>query len=179
MLFKLALFAVATSVAATPGDGRQPPPSDDFVGGLCAAVESKVLENAPSYNQVTYLYQQFIAEASGVQFTDSSEQYNSKIATWLNANMPTLLCNTSNFNPRNGNILKLAVARQNNSFINDAILNWKIDLNQIDATDGKTVLDYIEDRKASSGTTSAFGKTLQRYWEKFRAAGAKRASELH
>eukprot|EP01034_Spumella_vulgaris_P002641 gene2641-3425_t len=60
----------------------------------------------------------------------------------MNANAASLVCNMTNFNPRNGSILNLAVARQADDFIGDAVVNWKVDLNQIDAIDGKTVLDY-------------------------------------
>lgn len=172
----IGVFAGIAIAAANPAKAK--PPSDNFVGSLCVAVESKIEENQIRHDQVTYRYQQMLADVAGVGSTDPADLYNAKIARWVDSNMPKLLCNSINFNPRNGNLLKLAVARQNNSFIDDALTDWKINLNQIDATDGKTVLDYIEDRKASSGTESSFGKTLQRYWTKFRAAGAKRAAEL-
>ena len=83
----------------------------------------------------------------------------------MNANAASLVCNMTNFNPRNGSILKLAVARQADDFIGDAVVNWKVDLNQIDAIDGKTVLDYITDQRTNAGPT--FVTMLNRYYKLF------------
>jgi len=92
------------------------------------------------------------------------------------ANAASLVCNMSNFNPRNSSILKLAVARQADDFIGDAVVNWKVDLNQIDAIDGKTVLDYITDRRTNAGPT--FVTMLDRYYKLFSDGGARHALEL-
>lgn len=153
-------------------------PNQLDVPGFCAAVESKIMENQPAHPSVTYRYQSMIYSASCIEASDSDETIKAKVQNFWNTYHSRLTCNTINFNPRNGNILKLAVARQSASFINDAVSTWNVGLNHVDAVDNGTVLDYIEQRKNQAGTASAFGKTLQRYYDKFRAAGAKHSREL-
>lgn len=143
---------------------------------FCTAVDSKEMSPAPLHPDVLYQYQDMLVEAADVRPLDSSDVLNEKIRIFLNANSSSLVCNMVNFNPRNGNVYKLAVARQADDFITDALQHWRVDLNQIDATDGKTVLDYIADRRATAGPT--YARTLGRYYDRFRAAGARHASEL-
>jgi hypothetical protein len=143
---------------------------------FCTAVDSKSFENNPTRDGVLYQYQTMVYDAAGVLPNDSSEVAFQKSKAFMDANAASLVCNLINFNPRSGSILKLAVARQSNEFIWDAVVNWKLDLNQIDATDGKTVLDYITDRRASAGPT--FARTLDRYYKRFRDGGARHAHEL-
>ncbi len=125
-----------------------------------------------------YRFQTILNMASGVMPSDTQEQVYAKIRTFLNRNMPSLLCSQSDFNPNNGNVLKLAVSRQSNRFIEFVLERWKPNLNQIDAVDGRTVLDYIEFRRTQAGATSTFGVTLDRYYKRFRAAGALHAREI-
>ncbi len=143
---------------------------------FCNAVDSKVPAGTFSHDTVLYFYQDMLVEAAGVSASDSPEMAYDKIRLFMDANSASLVCNLTNFNPRNGNVYKLAVARQADGFINDALDNWHVDLNQVDATDGKTVLDYISDRRATAGPT--YARTLSRYYDRFRAAGARHASEL-
>ncbi len=171
-------LAVVLSPAAT----AQSASSALDIGGFCAAIESKVLDIPPSHPLTTYMYQAMLVRAAGVQQSDDAEALGRKVRAVLDAQMPRLVCNTINFNPRNGSILKLAVARQNTSFIND-VLRWKVALNLVDTTDGKTVLDYIRDRRDAAlansiGKPSSFAATMDRYYRKFRAAGALHRSEL-
>ena len=77
----------------------------------------------------------------------------------------------------NGNILKLAVARRFDSVIENAAQVWKVNLNVVDDSDKKTVLDYVQDQiKVFKNTRNE--AELQGYYKVFRAAGAKHASEL-
>ena len=153
-------------------------PNQLDVAGFCTAVETKVLENNPTHANITYLYQSMIYSASCIEASDSDVTIKAKVQNFWNTYHSKLSCNTSNFSPRDGNILKLAIARQSGSFINDAITTWGVGLNHVDKVDSATVLDYIEKRKLQTGTASSFGKTLQRYYDKFRAAGAKHSREL-
>lgn len=145
-------------------------------GSFCTAVDSKVLTVRFTHDTVLYQYQDMLVEAAGVLPADSAEVSYEKIRVFMDANASSLTCNMINFNPRNGNIYKLAVARQADGFIDDALDHWNVDLNHVDATDGKTVLDYIVDRRSNAGPTWA--RTLDRYYARFRAAGARHASEL-
>lgn len=176
MLGQAAIASIALLLSG--GLAPQPGPDPAWVRNLCAAVESQSVQLNPSPSYIRYNYESQLAVAAGVISTDTRETAHRKIGAYLDENMPYLLCNQFNFNPRNGNILKLAVAKNSGSFIRAALQDWRIrQLNQVDATDGKTVLDFIQDRRAAAGESS-LGRTLSRYYEQFRAAGALHASEL-
>ena len=166
----LAMSAEAPAQRAVPFDASG-------IRNFCAAVSSPLVELHPVYPSQRYGFESYLAEWALVRPDDPVPEIHRKIGRFLNANMPSLLCNQVNFNPRNGNILKLAVLRQSNSFIRNVLTDWHVDLNQIDAADGKTVLDYIQDRRARAGSTS-LSRTMDRYYTSFRAAGARHASEL-
>ena len=174
----LASLAVALGMCVAPSLAAAAPKQGsglDF-GSFCTAVEAKVLENHPAHDTILYRHQNLVYDAAGVAPHEKPETAYEKVRAFLDANASSLTCNLINFNPRNGNIYKLAVARQSDGFIDDALDNWHVDLNQIDATDGKTVLDYIADRRATAGPT--YTRILDRYYNRFRAAGAKHAAEL-
>jgi hypothetical protein len=168
--------AFAICIAVSPAAAEAQEQAEFNYRSFCTALDSKALENMPTHDTVLYQYQTMLYEAAGVTPQDSPEVAYERTKVFLNTNAASLVCNIVNFNPRNGNIYKLAVACQADGFINDALDNWHVDLNQVDATDGKTVLDYITDRRATAGPT--FARILDRYYARFRAAGARHASEL-
>ena len=145
---------------------------------FCSAVESKLTETQPIHSSVRYRYQNLIYTAACIVSGDSNETIRAKIQNFWNRFHGEMTCNQYNFNPRNGSVLKLAVIRQSNRFIDDALSNWRIGLNHVDETDHLTVLDYIELRKAQAGPTSPMAVTYQRYYDRFRSAGAKHSREL-
>ena len=151
-------------------------PNELNIVTFCNAVDAKVLETEPTHDNILYRYQTMIYSASCVLPNDNDEVIRSKVQNFWNRYHDRLTCNMVNFNPRNGSILKLAVARQADSFIDDSITSWQVGLNHIDTVDNGTVLDYIEQRKTNAGPT--FARTLQRYYDRFRAAGAKHRREL-
>lgn len=151
-------------------------PNELNIPTFCNAVDSKVLETDPTHDNILYRYQTMIYAASCVVSSDSDDVIKSKVQNFWNRYHDRLTCNLTNFNPRNGSILKLAVARQSDDFINDSISSWQVGLNHVDTVDNGTVLDYIEQRKTNAGPT--FARTLQRYYDRFRAAGAKHRREL-
>lgn len=132
----------------------------------------------PSHPSIQYQYQTMIFSASCVVNSDSDDVIKAKVQNFWNKYHDRLLCNQFNFNPRNGNILKLAVAKQSGRFIADAVSRWQISLNHVDDADHLTVLDYIEQRRASAGENTPYGRTLKRYYDQFKAAGAKHSREL-
>ncbi len=174
------LFILATLVSAQSANAQARPPDpfdDPGITNLCAAVANPLAELDPYHPSILYRFESHIFHWAGVTPIDSESQMSAKIRKFFDGSGSRLVCNQANFNPRNGNIFKLAIARQSNRFIDD-VVRWSVDLNQVDAVDGRTVLDYIRDRRAAVGEGSSFGQTLGRYYNKFRAAGAKHASEL-
>lgn len=171
-----ALFAPLLTVSAR---AQAPLPFDaSEIRNFCAAVANPLAEPEPDYSWQRYRYEGFLARWAQVRPVDPVVDADRRIGRFLSANMARLVCNQGNFSPRNGNILKLAVSRQSNRFIHDVLERWRPDLNRIDATDGRTVLDYIRDRRTGVGPATTFGATLGRYYDRFRAAGARHASEL-
>ena len=178
-----AIFAALTAglimlprptIASTLSQGARLDPGT--ISNFCAAVELQSTEMHPLFPEQRYTYQTLLYVWSGVSAADIVEVRSRKVRDFMNANLPRLLCNQFNFNPRDGNILKLAVAKQSTSFIRDAAQVWRVNLNQIDAADGKTVLDYVRDRRRSAGT--AYSNLLGRYYAMLRAAGALHTDEL-
>ena len=177
MLVRFSLIAATLlATGVTEASKSRPALDTEAVRNLCAAVELQSTEMHPLYPGNRYTYQTYFMKWAGVADQDGDVVRNRKIREFINDNMAKLLCNQFNFNPRNGNILKLAVAKQSTNFVRDAVQLWHVDLNQVDAADGKTVLDYISDRRASAG--AAFRKTLDRYYVIFRDAGALHAGEI-
>ena len=170
----VAVFVIC--IAFTPAAAQAQVQPEFNYGSFCTAVDSKEMEPRPTHDTVVYQYQTMLYEAAGVTPQYSTEVAYERTRAFLDANAGSLVCNMVNFNPRNGNVYKLAVARQADGFIDDALDNWHVDLNQVDATDRKTVLDYITDRRATAGPT--YARILDRYYARFRAAGARHASEL-
>ena len=146
---------------------------------LCDAVAGQILETDPS-RRTHYTFQTKIYAASCVdESADSAEVIQQRIQVfWLVAE-PTLTCSQLNFSVKDGHILKLAVERNSRDFINDVVRKWKLSLNHVDRSDGRTVLDYIAAELAQARSTNPdLVPILQRYFDLFRSRGAKYASEL-
>ena len=100
-----------------------------------------------------------------------------KIQDFWKRRGPSLTCNLIGFTVRDGSILKLAVEKNSRAFLNDAVRRWKVDLNQVDASDGRTLLDYVGDeREKARGTSNE--AVMQRYYEMLRREGARHRHEL-
>lgn len=145
-------------------------PSRDRISRLCVDISSQ----AESIAGNRYSYQDVIYGAAST--TANSPDRNEKIKALWEKNRVRLICNNLQFDVADGNILKYAVVMLFHSFIYD-VIDWGIPLNTVDQSDGKTVLDYVEDVLARSN-----GSPLQHYYEMYRRqllmAGAKRAREL-
>ncbi len=179
----LAASLLASTAVAAPNSAQPPAVSqvynrETLARDLCAAVNSQSGEGASFHSSIMYIYQTIIMTEAGVLSTDTREEVARKVRIWFNANSARLLCNNFNFVPRNGNILKQAISSQSDSFIDDALRWWRVDLNNVDAVDGGTVLDYIVQRRVDAGSNASLNRMYTRYYDRFRAAGALHAREL-
>lgn len=124
-----------------------------------------------------YGYTRKIMEAACVDIEkDSKEVRAQKISQMWKQLESKLICNSVQFDIPNGNIIKYAAIRGIDPFIWD-IIDWKVNLNKVDETDGRTVLDYIQyhiDRLKEG----AIVNQLKIYYKELRKAGAKHKSEL-
>jgi hypothetical protein len=173
------LGAFLIGIAATPALAQGTP--SRMIGSLsvrelCSAVATPSVELEPVHELAHYRYQNMLFRAAGVDPTDVKEVVNQKLRSFMNSHLPEMQCDLFNFNPRNGNILKLAAASLESPFIFDALNRWKIDLNQVDPVDGFTVLDAIEQRDDAykPGRT----RVLKNLYRRFRNAGARHRFEI-
>ncbi len=108
---------------------------------------------------------------------DSVEVRNEKIGRmWKAFENKELVCNSLQFDVPNGNIIKYAAMMNFDTFIRD-VIRWNVNLNKVDAFDGRTLLDYLSFHieRTKGGEIE---KKLKYYYGILRKAGAKHKSEL-
>jgi len=142
--------------------------------GFCLMVSGRMKDKT---GKNKYFYQSKMAEASCIDTEkDSPETQRQKIQNaWANSE-ENLKCTSTGFDVSDGHIVKYAVAEKFDDFIND-VAKWKINLNKIDKSDGRTVLDYIQ-HQIDSSKGNPLEEKYQNYYNRLKAAGAKHKSEL-
>lgn len=174
--FVLVAAAFCGFAGASPAQQSQPRALN--MADLCASVESQTLELEPRHPLVMHQYETMLFDAGGVLPQDDEATVARKMRALFAARMPEMLCHPVNFYPQDGNILKLAVARQSMPFIDEVVTLWKVNLNQIDKADNATVLDYIARKRAEAGSNRRLVEVYQQFYDRFRAAGARLRSEV-
>ncbi|SFN99368.1 hypothetical protein SAMN05421741_11623 [Paenimyroides ummariense] len=169
------LFLILAFLISGIGYAQTKNNSESNLDGLCAVVSSLREESAESEHE--YVYQTKILSAAGVSNEDSEETIRKKVQTFWKQNEAKLICDSPDFNVPNGSIVKFAVARRFEAFIDDVTESWGVDLNKIDSSDNRTVLDYVKSEIEKHKETP-IESILKRYYRKLRAAGAKHKSEL-
>ena len=123
-----------------------------------------------------YLYQTRFAEAACVSANDTQEQAYSKIRYVWDNNENLLKCTSGAFDVARGGLLKYAFSGEFDDFIDDAI-RWQVNLNSIDESDQRTVLDYFT-YYIDKNKGNALEQRYRNYYDKLRSAGAKHRVEL-
>ena len=132
------------------------------------------VSSGPKYR---YYYQRQVFEASCASLDEPADVRNKKIAVmWKRFENKELICNNLQFDVANGSVIKFAAARLIDPFIRD-VIKWQIDLNKVDETDNRTVLDYVQFH-AERARGGALEPKLRGYYDMLRAAGAKHRHEL-
>lgn len=149
-------------------------PADRF-RSLCGFIDSQVTEPEGSID--FYSYQRKAYDVGKVTLRDSATSTRKKVQHLFVLNQSIMDCDALSFSVSNGSMLKLAVARKFDDFIQEAVVDWRVPLNRVDQSDGRTVLDFINDELARASGTPLEGK-LRYYQQTFRAAGARTAREL-
>ena len=141
---------------------------------LCNFVETRL-----SSRPYSYVYQEIILYHAGVDQSDSKELRNAKVQTLWTRDLMARVCHAASFTVPNGSLLKFAVHQKFDSFIVDVTRNWRVDLNHIGTSDGRTVLDYVSDEmiKEHARSSSSVG-ILKTYFTLLRTAGGKHRREL-
>lgn len=164
---KKLLKAVKTSAEETC-------PNPKKIRHICMFIDGRSVDTEPN-TPYRFRYQRYIHEAACVKPGDKEEVRLKKIQNMWTTFESQLICNNVQFDVPNGSVIKYAVSSQFDEFIWD-IIYWKVNLNKVDQTDGKTVLDYLKgeiDRRREDST-----ERLKAYYEMLREAGAKHKSEL-
>jgi len=115
-------------------------------------------------------------EAACVNSSDTEEEKNRKIRDLWLAMEDELVCDSSQFDVVNGSVLKYAVSTKFDDFIRDAV-KWKVNLNRVDPSDSRTVLDYVS-YHIQKHKGNSIENMFDYYYTLFRDAGAKHRSEL-
>ena len=172
--------AAASAPAAAPVDWPAGCPDLERLTNICTNLSGFTKDPAPR-GDYSYMYQRKIYDAACVDLQKDSEALmKRKIQEMWRIDerqpRPRMTCNNLQFDVASGNILKFAVSTRFQEFLEDAEY-WGVNLNRVDASDQRTVLDYVKD-ELDRPTNPINRSTLQVYYEILREGGAKHRSEL-
>ena len=149
-------------------------PNDNKLGHLCAAIADGKKDTSGKYQ---FHYQKIISDAACVSSRDSETEIAKKVQRLWASYEDKLVCNNVRFDVQDGNILKFAASARFEDFLFDAAMVWKVNLNRVDPSDGRTVLDYVQKEIDRNKGTSIESK-LKSYYDMLRTSGAKHRSEI-
>lgn len=152
-------------------------PNWNKIKNICAYISNRTDDPQPLNKNLKYMYQRKVFEAACVDVKkDDEATINKKISAMWASFENKLICNNMQFDVTNGSVIKFAAVSKFDPFIYD-IIKWKVDLNRIDASDGRTTLDYIK-YQIQRNKGNPIEKKLQEYYDQLRTAGAKHQKEL-
>ena len=171
----LAFLLAGIGYAQTKNNDKDCPYRPD-ISDLCTDV-GQCLPDKDKISDYIYAYERVIYESSCVNLsTDSEDEIKMKVQDMWVKYAGEFICTSPQFNVPKGNIIKLAVRKGFTDFIKDVVY-WGVDLNIVDKSDNRTVLDYLRDElKANKGNPTE--PQLKSYYDLLRKAGAKHKSEL-
>lgn len=108
-------------------------PSGGQFNSLCIFIERK-----------DYAYEDRLWLMSGINSGDSRLVIIAKVQKMMYNNWKSCKCNSTSFGVRDGNLLKYSVNRKFENFVDDMVETYGIDINRIDPSDGKTLLDFMD-----------------------------------
>ena len=152
-------------------------PDPSKLHAICNDIYQKHEDRTPN-TPYQFQYERKIYQAACADIeNDSEEEAARKIRDMWNKLAPKLTCQDANFNVINGSILKYAVKMNTYDLLDRAVEFWKVNLNSIDSSDQKTLLDYIQSEieKNKGGTQE---QRLKDYYRILKKHGAKHSSEL-
>lgn len=175
-LFKFTLVAAAclggTAIQASSSvsfDANSP----TDVRRLCNAVSEGLRD--PSSGRP--LHEMLFYSGAAVTGTDTPEQKKTKLQRYWLVNRKKLVCVQMGFSATGGNIVKLAIEKNDVDALADFIRRWNLDMNFVDLADPRTPLDFTEDKLRLEGDSN-LAVPWRRYRELLLRFGAKRKSDL-
>jgi hypothetical protein len=158
------------------GDTCKEPSVSDYKL-LCSEMTAKTKAIGTATDTVEYRYEQIIWKVACAKMgRDDLETAKRKIQVWWNKYKTNCKCDSINFTVPNGNLLKFSINQSLPDFINTLVVNYDLDINFIDPTDGKNVLDYLNDeiqRFKDDGISKASIKIYEDYRITLIKLGAK------
>lgn len=143
---------------------------------ICLAITDKTA--APDESPLQYRYEEKLyAAACADPKRDSPAVVAKKIRFMWGKLTPNLRCARVDFDVSNGSILKYAVRMKAFDLIDQAAKTWQVDLNVVDSSDRRTLLDYVQKEMDRNRGTS-LEDVLRNYYELLRGHGARHLSEL-
>lgn len=142
---------------------------------ICMTIGNK-MEEEEKDGPHKFVYQTKFHEAACVRAGDSETVRQQKIRETWNKFENEFKCNSPRFDVRDGNLLKFAAHKEFESFLYEAAVIWKVNLNKVDA-DGLTVLDYLK-KKIEENKGNPFEPKFRTYYNMLDKAGAKHRTEL-
>lgn len=143
---------------------------------LCVDVLEK--RSAPDASPYQYYYEMRIHEAACADpEKDSEEVVARKIRHMWSSLRSHLRCNTTDFEIPRGSVLKYAIRMKAFDLITQAAGAWRVELNWVDDSDGRTLLDYVEVEIARNAGNNV-EPILKNYYRILRNAGARHRIEL-
>jgi hypothetical protein len=122
LIFALPCLVFAQAGPAAADVEEEPCPNPKKLRGLCGFVGSFTRDSNPE-GKYEYLYQRRILEAACVDVNnDSEEEIARKVSQVWKENENTLICNNTEFEVSNGNIIKYAIDARFDSFVFDGYL---------------------------------------------------------
>lgn len=145
------------------------------LNGLCDYVFDRT--RMPPGSSYRFEYERSINEAAGTSPAEPIEVQREKIQRLWNNHQESFRCISPTFDVSRGSVLKYAIRTGSFSFVNAVLARWELDLNHIDPSDGRTILDYTKrELDVNRGSSNEF--QLQEFFNLMRAHGAKFAHEL-
>lgn len=163
-----ALSEITKVAEAVTAEADDECPNARPLRGICEHVITPDLVD----NELSYVTR--FKKAGCVKPDDSEEVANRKIREAWSKFEDRLVCDTIAFSLVGGNILKAATVSRNEVFYK-TVIKWGVNLNRVDPVDGKTVLDFIQDKIKTNPPNLDF---YQSYYKLLKHYGAKHRSEL-
>lgn len=158
-----------------------PAPTKQQFLNVCNGIYNRRIIERPGFS---YTYQVDLWEMSCAKpEVDSIEVARTKIQKMWNENRENFRCPgfpTSNANDKN--IAKLAMDYNYSGFLIEAVKKYKLDMNFKDSQDQKTILDFVQERKAFIETNPPIDQVrvaeYDRIYKYLSTNGAKHAKDL-
>src|SRR5690606_25399298 len=133
LILALPCFVFAQTNPATTEANTEPCPNPKKLRAMCEMVGDWTKDSEPQ-GKYEYLYQRRFLEAACVDLEkDSKEEMSKKISRVWKENEDKLICNNTQFEMGNGNIIKFAIDKSFDTFVFD-VIDWKVNLNKVDET---------------------------------------------